>query len=116
MERIKSSEEYKAVKLLEKMTKNYSLNSEELHYAIILYNLITNLQNNNQKLKNENKKLKKRIELLEHYKTLYQSLKGQKEEFRKYLKKMLDDENDIFSVVRVKDVLSKLEESEGEYQ
>lgn len=53
MERIKSSEEYKAVKLLEKMTKNYSLNSEELHYAIILYNLITNLQNNNQKLKKQ---------------------------------------------------------------
>ena len=67
-----------------------------------------------EKLKDKNKRLQERIELLTHYKTLYQSLKKEKEEFRKYLKKMLDDENDIFSVVRVKDVLSKLEESEGD--
>ena len=31
----------------------------------------------------------------------------QQKEFIKYLKDMLDDENDIFSVVRVKDVLQK---------
>lgn len=31
----------------------------------------------------------------------------QQKEFIKYLDDMLDDENDIFSVVRVKDVLQK---------
>ena len=47
----KTSEEYKAIKRLEEMTKNYSLNSEDLHYAIILYYLIINLQKENKKLK-----------------------------------------------------------------
>ena len=51
-------------------------------------------------------------EKLHHYKTLYQSLKRQKEELRSWLKEMLDNEDDIFSVVRVKDVLEKLEELE----
>lgn len=38
---------------------------------------------------------------------------GQKE-FINYLENMLDDENDIFSVVRVKDVLQKYKEMIGE--
>ena len=37
---------------------------------------------------------------------------GQKE-FINYLENMLDDENDIFSVVRVKDVLQKYKEMIG---
>ena len=45
------SEEYKAIKRLEEMTNNYSLNSEDLHYAIILYYLIINLQKENEELK-----------------------------------------------------------------
>lgn len=48
-----NSEEYKAIKLLEKMTRNYSLDGEDLHYAIILYNLIINLSIENQQLKEE---------------------------------------------------------------
>lgn len=48
-----NSEEYKAIKLLEKMTRNYSLDGEDLHYAIILYNLIINLSIKNQQLKEE---------------------------------------------------------------
>lgn len=57
--------------------------------------------------------LEQENEKLHHYKTLYQSLKKQKEELRDWLEEMLDDKDDIFSVVRVKDVLSKLEELEG---
>ena len=34
-------------------------------------------------------------------------LENQQKEFIEYLENMLDDENDIFSVVRVKDVISK---------
>lgn len=40
-------------------------------------------------------------------------LKTQQKEFIKYLENMLDDENDIFSVVRVKDVLQKYKEIVG---
>ena len=37
----------------------------------------------------------------------------QQKEFIEYLENMLDDENDIFSVVRVKDVLQKYKETIG---
>ena len=37
----------------------------------------------------------------------------QQNEFIKYLKDMLDNDNDIFSVVRVKDVLNKYKETIG---
>lgn len=40
-------------------------------------------------------------------------LKNQQKEFISYLENMLDNENDIFSVVRVKDVLSKYKEIIG---
>ena len=52
------SEEEKAIKRLKEITNNYSLNSEDLHYAIVLYHLIINLQQENQKLKNNWNKLK----------------------------------------------------------
>ena len=45
------------------------------------------------------------------------NLEKQKKELRNWVEKMLDYENDIFSVVRVKDVLSmlnKLEEGKNE--
>ena len=40
-------------------------------------------------------------------------LENQQKEFIEYLKNMLDDENDIFSVARVKDVLQKYKEIIG---
>ena len=55
------SEEEKAIKRLEEMTKNYNLNSEDLHYAIILYYLIINLQKENKQLKENWNKLKKEL-------------------------------------------------------
>lgn len=67
-----NSEEYKAIKLLEKKTRNYSLDGEDLHYAIILYNLIINLSIKNQQLKEEveavNKGLRKVQERSINYK------------------------------------------------
>ena len=42
--------------------------------------------------------------------------KNQQKEFIKYLEDMLDDENDIFSVIRVKDVLQKYKEIIGDYK
>lgn len=43
----------------------------------------------------------------------YDLIQNQQKEFIKYLENMLDDENDIFSVVRVKDVLQKYREIIG---
>ena len=40
-------------------------------------------------------------------------LKEQIQELRCWLEEMLDDKKDIFSVVRIKDVLTKLNELEG---
>lgn len=47
------SEEQKAIKKLEKITNDYTLNSEDLHYAIVLYHLIINLQQENKELHNK---------------------------------------------------------------
>lgn len=52
----KSSEEYKAIKLLESKTTNYSDDGLILHYNIILYNLIINLMKENKKQQEINKK------------------------------------------------------------
>ena len=47
------------------------------------------------------------------YDSLVQKVETQQKEFIKYLENMLDDENDIFSVVRVKDILQKYKEVIG---
>lgn len=47
----KTSEEYKAIKLLESKTTNYSDDGIILHYNTILYNLIINLIKYNEKQK-----------------------------------------------------------------
>lgn len=57
----KSSEEYKAIKLLESKTTNYSDDGLILHYNIILYNLIINLMKENKKQKEIIDKIKKLI-------------------------------------------------------
>lgn len=48
-----------------------------------------------------------RIKDSKKYDSLVQAQEAQQKEFIKYLEDMLDDENDMFSVVRVKDVLQK---------
>ena len=69
-------------------------------------------------LKEDNDKLKKQLEDMTlcrdiasgHRKEVQDReviLLNQQKEFVNYLENMLDDENDIFSVVRVKDVLQK---------
>ena len=45
--------------------------------------------------------------------TVIDEYENQRKKFIKYLEDMLEDENDIFSVVRVKDVLSKYKEIIG---
>ncbi len=75
-------------------------------------------------LKEENKQLKKQLEEKENIACDWKDsclenagkieiLETQQKEFIKYLENMLDDENDIFSVVRVKDALQKYREIIG---
>lgn len=45
------SEETVALDWLRAKTLDYELNSDELHYALMLYNLVMNLQHQNQKYK-----------------------------------------------------------------
>ena len=47
------SEELKAIDFLRAKTITYELSSEELRYSLILYNLIMNLQRENEKLKEQ---------------------------------------------------------------
>ena len=62
----------------------------------------------------EEMKLSKRDYTQENILTMKLTLKeNQQKEFIEYLENMLDDENDIFSVVRVKDVLQKYKEIIG---
>lgn len=46
-------------------------------------------------------------------KTIFQKVETQQKEFIEWLEDMLDDENDIFSVVRIKDALQKYREIIG---
>lgn len=77
--------------------------------------------------RDESEKLKKQLEeRTKMYQNAYKygqrmedvtvTLKAEQKEIIKYLEDMLDDENDIFSVVRVKDVLQKYKEIVGVYE
>ena len=77
-----------------------------------------------EKILNENQELKKQLttyQILHHdckvdnLKNIskIEEMENQQKEFIEFLEKMLDNENDIFSVVRVKDVLSKYNEIIG---
>ena len=86
---------------------------------------------NIEKLEQDNKELKRQIEDIseelelvrcdlhnrtserDSYEREINECLSQQKEFIKYLEDMLDDENDIFSVVRVKDVLQKHKEIIG---
>ncbi len=74
----------------------------------------------NQELKKQLKKYKDKINWYENFEVnktidkLRLKHNAQQKEFIKYLENMLDDENDIFSVVRVKDVLQKYKEIIGD--
>lgn len=54
-----------------------------------------------------------RIKDSKKYDSLVQKIENQQQEFIDYLEDMLDSDNDIFSVIRVKDVLNKYKEIIG---
>lgn len=75
------------------------------------HNRSVEIQKKNQELKSQLEAANEKIFLLRVSKPMlnYKKTikKAQQKEFIKYLEDMLDDENDMFSVVRVKDVLQK---------
>ena len=107
------------VKIDEPISSMNSINIEDLRNAVERLKKIPTYQD----LLKENQELKKQLERkYEKVGTLtgellYEEntkLINQQKEFIEYLEDMLDNENDIFSVVRVKDVLSKYKEITGE--
>lgn len=76
-------------------------------------NYIRQLIMENQKLRNVAINKHKYVSKMEDK---YILEKSKKDQFRSWLEEMLDDENDIFSVVRVRDVLFKLNELENNYE
>ena len=78
------------------------------------HNRSVEIQKKNQELKSQLEAANEKIFLLRVSKPMlnYKKTikKAQQKEFIKYLEDMLDDENDMFSVVRVKDVLQKYRE------
>ena len=84
--------------------------------SLIKYdNLCLNLIKENQELKKQLEKKYNKTGTLTN-EVLYEEktkLINQQKEFIEYLESMLDNDRDIFSVVRVKDVLSKYKEIIG---
>ena len=88
-----------------------------------LIDLILYLERENQALLEENKKLQQENEKNKHYKTLYQSLKKQKEELRSWLKedkdkiKVYDTKNnkavELGIILGLGMCVDKIEELEG---
>ena len=102
--------------------KNYKKEYAKTHDSSFkkLQDKYKQLQQENQELKKqveENKDnyncLLKQKEQFEYIMSKQVDYQGQQKEFIKYLEDMLDGENDIFSVVRVKDVLQKYREIIG---
>ena len=107
-------------------------NNENIGEFITINNKIYHLYCIEQ-LQQENQELKKQLEEINKFKLSYRKdetkippiirkqkdveiikkLENQQKEFIEYLENMLDNKNDIFSVVRVKDVLSKFKKIIG---
>lgn len=122
-------ENARCLDLLIKENQELKLELSGYRQAILNNKEMLGLKEQNEELKKQleeyikqNMKLKdelfdKRKEYQDTYKDVrieIKEYKTQQKEFIKYLEDMLDDENDIFSVVRVKDVLQKYKEIIGD--
>jgi hypothetical protein len=90
----------------------------EMNKKIIIdYEEYLVLEHINKIHKNEMNKLRNCVVISDkEYEQLQQEnnkLKEQRQELKSWLEEMIDDENDIFSVVRVRDILIMLNELEG---
>lgn len=99
--------------------KDILKDSQCIDYKYYHNDCIINLIKENQSLKKQLEEYKDKINWYENFEInktidkLRLKHNAQQKEFIEYLENMLDNENDIFSVVRVKDVLSKYKEIIG---
>lgn len=98
------------------------MNKEIIHFLknidfennVEVYSTMTNLLEENQSLKKQLNDLEKQsAEAINKHVARGIELVNQQKEFIKYLEEMLDSDDDNFSVVRVRDVLSKYKEIMG---
>ena len=92
------SEELKAIDFLRAKTITYELSSEELHYSLILYNLVMNLQRKNEKLKKQLENCycnrtdcSGRIKDNKQYDSLMQKVESQQKKFIDWLEKEIEN-------------------------
>lgn len=79
------TEEEKAIKWLEKNTKNYNLSGEELHYSLILFYLIINLQQKNKKYKEVINKIS---DIINYEHNFYDDITNMRNDIEKILKEV----------------------------
>ena len=114
-------------KQVEELSKNYNLDvpgiyitsrddnvirldKKALEYLRSLEQKIYDLKKQLEECKKDNKKLgRDKIDYL----TEFGKMSSAQDRFIKYLEDMLDDRNDIFSVIRVRDILQKYKEITG---
>ena len=124
------SEELKAIDFLRAKTITYELSSEELHYSLILYNLIMNLQRENEKLKKQLENCycnrtdcSGRIKDNKQYDSLMQKVESQQKKFIEWLEdkikqkqKDLKDSSFAMAVVYTKAQIFTLQNALNEYK
>ena len=107
------NEEQKAIKKLEKITNDYTLSGEDLHYAIILYHLILNLQQENNQLKEQVECLIKQRDDINKNATEHLEKNIDYTHIVKELRSWLEEkDNNGYEKLYLEDVLSKLNELE----
>ena len=101
------------VKIDEPISSMNSINIEDLRNAVERLKKIPTYQDllkENQELKKQLEEERKKVSEYSYKLSNFrceETYETQQKEFIEYLENMLDNENDIFSVVRVKDVLLK---------
>ena len=114
------SEELKAIDFLRAKTISYESDAIELHYALVLYNLIMNLQAKNQELKKQLENCycnrtdcSSRIKDSKQYDSLVQKIENQQKEFIEYLEseiKIVEDK-----IVKYDELLMNGKETDIDY-
>ena len=90
------SEELKAIDFLRAKTITYELSSEELHYSLILYNLIMNLQRENEKLKEQLRQKEDIINKAKEY--IYEHARID-DEYPAYIEMLLEEKNELLEIL-----------------
>ena len=90
------SEELKAIDFLRAKTISYESDAKELHYSLILYNLIINLQQENQQLKEQLKQKEDIINKAREY--IYEHARID-DEYPAYIEMLLEEKKELLEIL-----------------